>query len=262
MARILITGSTDGFGFEAARQLIERKHEVYLHARSQERAEEVKAKCPGAAGVFIADLTTVAETRKLAEEVNAIGGTFDAVILNAGLLYGPYRKTTDLGVPSSIFVNLVAPYLLAALIKPPKRLIFVASVLHHEAKTDLKDIFWLEREEQWNDFQAYCDSKFHVVLLANAMARRLKNKNTSVISLHPGYVPTKLAGKDAPGKMQDGIETYIMLAEGDYDVTLTGAYFDPKRERVQPHALTADEDKQEAVVKACEDLTGVKFESS
>jgi NAD(P)-dependent dehydrogenase (short-subunit alcohol dehydrogenase family) len=259
MARILITGSTDGFGFEAARQLIERKHEVYLHARNQERAEEVKAKCPGAAGVLIADLTTVTETRKLAEEANAIGGTFDAVILNAGLLYGPYRKT-DLGVPASVFVNLVAPYILAALIKPPKRLIFVASVLHHEARTDLKDIFWLERgEQEWNDFQAYCDSKFHVVLLVKAMARRFKN---SVIALHPGYVPTKLAGKDAPGKMQDGIETYIMLAEGDYDTSLTGAYFDPKRERVQPHALTADENKQEAIVKACEDLTGLKLESS
>ncbi|KAM0539730.1 hypothetical protein ACHAO7_011889, partial [Fusarium culmorum] len=104
MARILITGSTDGFGFEAARQLIERKHQVYLHARNQERADEVKTKLPGAAGVLIADLTTVAETRKLADEANAIG-TFDAVILNAGLLYGPFRKS-DLGVPASVFVNL------------------------------------------------------------------------------------------------------------------------------------------------------------
>jgi NAD(P)-dependent dehydrogenase (short-subunit alcohol dehydrogenase family) len=259
MARILITGSTDGFGFEAARQLIERKHEVYLHARNQERADEVKAKCPGAAGVLIADLTTVAETRKLADDANAIG-TFDAVILNAGLLYGPFRKS-DLDVPASVFVNLVSPYILAALLKQPKRLIFIASVLHHEADTGLKDIFWLERgEKEWKDFQAYCDSKFHVVLLVNAMARRFKN--TSVIAVHPGYVPTKLAGNGATDKMEDGIETYVMLAEGDYDTSLTGAYFNPKRERAQPHALTADQDKQEAVVKACEDLTGVKLESS
>ncbi|KAL4728691.1 Short-chain dehydrogenase chry4 [Fusarium chlamydosporum] len=259
MVRILITGSTDGFGFEAARQLIERKHEVYLHARSEQRAEEVKEKCPGAAGVLIADLTTVSETRKLAEEANAIG-TFDAVILNAGLLYGPFRKS-DLGVPASVFVNLVAPYMLAALLKQPKRLIFIASVLHHEADTSLKDIFWLERgEQQFKDFQAYCDSKFHIVLLVNAIARRFSN--SSVIAVHPGYVPTKLAGKDAPGKMEDGIETYVMLAEGDYDTTLTGAYFDPKRERAQPHALTANQDMQEAVVRACEDLTGLKIESS
>ncbi|CAF3540004.1 unnamed protein product [Fusarium graminearum] len=258
MARILITGSTDGFGFEAARQLIERKHQVYLHARNQERADEVKTKLPGAAGVLIADLTTVAETRKLADEANAIG-TFDAVILNAGLLYGPFRKS-DLGVPASVFVNLVSPYIFAALLNPPKRLIFIASVLHHEADTSLKDIFWLERgEKEWKDFPAYCDAKFHVVLLVNAIARRFKD--TSVIAVHPGYVPTKLAGQDAPGKMEDGIETYVMLAEGDYDTSLTGVYFDPKKERAQPHALTADLDKQEAVVKACEELTGIKLPS-
>ncbi|CEI70766.1 hypothetical protein FVEN_g752 [Fusarium venenatum] len=259
MARILITGSTDGFGFEAARQLIERKHQVYLHARNQQRADEVKTKLPGAAGVLIADLTTVAESRKLAEEVNAIG-TFDAVFLNAGLFHGPFRKS-DLGVPASVFVNLVSPYIFAALLTPPKRLIFIASVLHHEADTSLKDIFWLERGEKgWDEFPAYCDAKFHIVLLVNALARRLKN--TSVIAMHPGYVPTKLSDPNAPDKMEDGIETYVMLAEGDYDTTLTGVYFDPKRERAQPHALTADQDKQEAVVKACEDLTGVKLQSS
>ncbi|KAM0203940.1 hypothetical protein ACHAQD_007342 [Fusarium lateritium] len=260
MGRILITGSTDGFGFEAARQLVERKHEVYLHARSQERAEQVKEKCPGAAGVLIADLTTVAETRKLAEETNAIG-TFDAIILNAGLLYGPFRKT-EIGVPAQVFVNVVAPYILTCLLKHPKRLIFIASVLHHETKnTDIKDIFWLERgDKDWADFQAYCDSKFHVVLLANAVARRFKD--TSVTSVHPGYVPTKLAGKDAPGKLEDGVETYVMLAEGDYDTSLTGAYFDPKKERGQAHALTSDENLQEAVVKACEEITGLKLDGA
>ncbi|KAF4994530.1 hypothetical protein FGRMN_5739 [Fusarium graminum] len=260
MARILITGSTDGFGFEAARQLVEKKHEVYLHARSQERADEVKAKCPGAAGVLIADLSTVAETRKLADDANAIG-TFDAIILNAGLLYGPFRKT-DLDVPSQVFVNFVAPYMLACLLKHPKRLIFIASVLHHETKnTDIQDIFWTQRgDNDWNPFQAYCDSKFHLVLLANAIARRFKD--TSVISVHPGYVPTKLAGKDAPGKLEDGVETYVMLAEGDYDTSLTGAYFDPKKERGQAHAVTSDENLQEAVVKACEQLTALKLEGS
>lgn len=63
-----MTGSTDGFGLEAARQLVQRSHTVYLHARNQERAADAKAKCPGAAGVLIADLSSMAETRKLAEE--------------------------------------------------------------------------------------------------------------------------------------------------------------------------------------------------
>jgi NAD(P)-dependent dehydrogenase (short-subunit alcohol dehydrogenase family) len=257
MARILITGSTDGFGLEAARQLVQRGHTVYLHARSQGRADDAKAKCPGAAGVLIADLTSETETRKLAKEANAIG-TFDAVILNAGLLYGPFRKTPETGVPAMVFVNVIAPYILSCLLKRPKRLIFIASVLHREANTNVKDIFWLERgEEDFQDFSAYCDSKFHVMLLANAVARRFKC--TSVTAVHPGYVATKLGGQGGTDKLEDGVETYVMLAEGDYDQSLTGVYFEPKKKIGEPLAATADENSQEAVVKACEDITGLRL---
>ncbi|PKY03327.1 putative short chain dehydrogenase/ reductase [Aspergillus campestris IBT 28561] len=255
MARILITGSTDGFGLEAARQLVQRNHTVYLHARNQERAAAAQAKCPGAAGVLIADLTSVAETRKLAEQANAIGA-FDAVILNAGMLSGPFRKTPDTGVPAMVFVNVIAPYILACLLTQPKRLVFIASVLHREADTDVKDIFWFQRgEEQFRDFPAYCDSKLHVILLANAVARRFKG--TSVTAVHPGWVATKMGGQSATGKMEDGLETYVMLAEGDYDQSLTGVYFDPKRQIGEPLPLTADENLQEVVVKACQDVTGL-----
>lgn len=257
MGRILITGSSDGFGLEAARQLVQRGHTVYLHARSQTRADETLAKCPGAAGVLIADLATVAATRKLAEEANAIG-TFDAIILNAGLLYGPFRKTADTGVPAMVFVNVLAPYILSALLTPPKRMVYIASVLHQQAVTDLKDIFFLERgESQFHDFSAYCDSKFHVMLLANAVARRWKD--TSVTSVHPGYVATKLGGAGGTDKLEDGVETYVMLAEGDYDQSLTGVYFEPKKKLGQALAETADEQLQETVVKACEDITGIKL---
>jgi NAD(P)-dependent dehydrogenase (short-subunit alcohol dehydrogenase family) len=259
MVRILITGSTDGFGLEAARQLVQRNHTVYLHARNHERAEDAEVKCPGAAGVLIADLTSVTETRKLAEEANSIG-VFDAVILNAGLLYGPFRKTPDTGVPAMPFVNVVAPYILACLLQKPKRLIFIASVLHREANTNLKDIFWFERgEKEFQDFQAYCDSKFHVMLLANAVARRFNS--TSVTSVHPGYVATKLGGEGGTDKLEDGVETYVMLAEGDYDQSLTGVYFEPKKHIGASLAETANEDLQEVVVKACEDLTGLRLEA-
>lgn len=260
MVRILITGSSDGFGLEAARQLVQRGHSVYLHARSEERAAEATAKCPGAAGVLVADLTTVAETRKLANEANAIG-VFDAVILNAGLLYGPFRKTPDYGVPALVFVNVIAPYILTCLLKQPKRLIYIASILHRQADTDVKDIFFLERGEQgFQDFPAYCDSKLHVMLLANAAARQLKG--TSIISVHPGYVATKLGGKGATDKLEDGVETYVMLAEGDYDQSQTGVYYEPKKKLAEPLAAAEDESLQEIVVKACKEITGLELGAS
>lgn len=158
-----------------------------------------------------------------------------------------------------VFVNIIAPYILSCLLQPPKRLIFIGSILHREAtNTDAKDIFWLERgEKEFKDFPAYCDSKFHVILLANAAAKRLKD--TSVTAMHPGWVPTKIGGEDATDKLEDGDETYVMLAGGDYDQSLTGVYFDPKKKVGQPLALTADENLQEVVVEACENVTGFKL---
>ncbi|KAF4962231.1 hypothetical protein FSARC_9683 [Fusarium sarcochroum] len=257
MARIFITGSADGFGIVAARQLVERNHEVYLHARNSQRAADAKAQCPGAAGVFIADLALVEETKRLAKEVNAVG-TFDAIIHNAGMLYGPFRRTPDTGLPAMVAVNVLAPYILTCLLTPPKRLIYIASQLHKEADTHVKDIFWLERgEAEFQDFPAYCDSKLHVMLLANAVARRFKD--TSVLSVHPGWVATKIGGGGAPDKLEDGVETYVMLAEGDYDQSLTGKYFEPKKQLGLPLAECDEIDLQKGVVDACEKVAGLKL---
>ncbi|KAL9564640.1 hypothetical protein ACKAV7_011092 [Fusarium commune] len=257
MARILITGSADGLGLEAARQLVKRNHTVYLHARNARRAAEAKANCPGAAGAFAADLTLVSETKRLAEEVNAVG-TFDAIIHNAGMMAGPFRKTPDTGIPAQTAVNLLAPYILTCLLTPPKRLIYIASQLHAEADTSVKDIFWLERgESQFQDFPAYCDSKLHVMLLANAVAGRFKN--TSVMSVHPGWVATKLGGEDGPDKLEDGVDTYVMLAEGDYDQSLTGKYFEPKRKLAKPTPQCNEVELQERIIDACESLVGLKL---
>jgi NAD(P)-dependent dehydrogenase (short-subunit alcohol dehydrogenase family) len=144
MVRVLITGSADGLGLEAARQLVKRGHTVYLHARNEKRAADARAACPGAAGVLTADLSNLAENRKLADEANAIG-QFDAVILNAGMLSGPFRRTPDTGIPAMVFVNVAAPYMLTCLLRRPKRLVYISSQLHRQGDTSLEDIFWLKR---------------------------------------------------------------------------------------------------------------------
>ncbi|KAH6652519.1 putative short chain dehydrogenase/ reductase [Truncatella angustata] len=257
MVRVLITGSADGFGLEAARQLIKRNHTVYLHARNQKRAEDAKTACPDAAGVFVADLSVMAEIHNFAKEVQSVG-ELDAIIHNAGMLYGPFRKTADSGVPAMAAVNVLAPYMLACLLPIPKRLIFIASQLHRQANTNVDDIFWQQRgEADFQDFQAYCDSKLHVILLTNAVARRFPG--VSVLSVHPGWVATKLGGEGAPDKLEDGVETYVGLAEGDYDQSLTGAYFEPKMRLGEPLAVSKDVTLQEKVVEACEAVSGLKL---
>ena len=84
MSRVLITGSAQGLGLLAARQLIERGHEVVLHARNPARARDARAAAPGAAGVVVGDLGSIEQTRQVAAQANA-SGRFDAVIHNAGV---------------------------------------------------------------------------------------------------------------------------------------------------------------------------------
>ncbi|PWY95731.1 NAD(P)-binding protein [Aspergillus sclerotioniger CBS 115572] len=253
MGRILVTGSADRLGLKAARRLVQRGHTVYLHARNEKRALDTKSACPGAAGVLTADLSNLAKTLQLAKEANAIGN-FNAIIHNAGMLDGPFRKTPDTGIAS---VNVLAPYVLSCLMRPPKRIVYIASCWDTESSFRLvEDVFRFRRGEAgFRDFPAYCDSKFHVMLLANAVARRFKN--TTVSSVHPGWVATKPGGQGAPDSLEDGVATYVMLAEGCDAPNQPGRYFDPKKKVGTPLPATADVQLQEKLVKACEDVTGL-----
>src|SRR5579871_3905670 len=144
MARVFITGSADGLGLMAAQLLLEQKHSVVLHARNAARAKQAAAAAPGAETTLIADLSSLDETRALAEQVNKLG-EFDAVIHNAavGLREKP-TKTAD-GIPHVFQINTLAPYVLTALIHPPKRLVYMSSGLHRSASTSLDDLLWAKR---------------------------------------------------------------------------------------------------------------------
>ena len=108
MLRIFITGSTDGLGRAAAGVLMGEGHDVVLHARTRERAAAFGGLAPGAAGVVIGDLSSAAETRELADQVNGIG-RMDAVIHNAGIYLEPSRATTADGHAKTLAVNTLAP---------------------------------------------------------------------------------------------------------------------------------------------------------
>ena len=175
MARVFITGSSDGLGRMAGQLLVGQGHAVVLHARNEKRALETRTAVPEAEAVVLGDLSSMAQTRKVAEQVNALG-SFDAVIHNAGVGYrAPSRVATEDGLPREFAVNTLAPYILTALIgrspgQKPKRLIYLTSGLHQNGDASLKDLAWENR--RWQGTQAYSDTKFHDVLLAFGIARR------------------------------------------------------------------------------------------
>ena len=77
MARVFITGSSDGLGLMVGRLLADQGHKVVLHARNDARAADAKKALPEAEAVVVADLASIAATKDLAGQVNALGA-FDA----------------------------------------------------------------------------------------------------------------------------------------------------------------------------------------
>jgi NAD(P)-dependent dehydrogenase (short-subunit alcohol dehydrogenase family) len=253
MARVFITGSSDGLGRMAAQLLIEQGHQAVLHARTEQRARETRSLVPGAEAVVIGDLASIAQTKKVAEQVNALGA-FDAVIHNAAVGYQePQRITTEDGLPHVFAVNTLAPYILTALIRKPKRLVYLSSGLHRNGDATLKDLTWESRD--WQGTQVYSDSKFHDVLLAFAMARRWPGVLSN--ALEPGWVPTKMGGPQAPDDLDQGHRTQVWLAASDdAAATVTGEYFFHQKLR-KPTAATRSVEKQEELLAACQRLSGI-----
>jgi len=255
MARIFITGSSAGLGLMAAQLLISRSHEVVLHGRNQERADAALAAAPGAAAAVTGDLARLSEMRSVAGQVNRFG-RFDAVIHNAGVGYREARRIeTEDGFPHVFAINVLAPYILTALIERPERLVYLSSGMHYGAGPHLEDLLWTKRP--WRGSEAYAESKLHDVLLAFAVARRWPDVRSN--ALEPGWVPTRMGGPGAPGDLSKAHLTQAWLAtSGDPLALSTGTYFYHQHSR-EPNPVTRDERIQDRLLEACAEFSGVSL---
>ena len=254
MPRVFITGSTDGLGRAAAGALIGDGHDVVLHARTRDRAAALSDLAPDAAGVVTGDLSSAAETRDVAGQVNRIG-RMDAVIHNAGVYLEPSRGTTADGHATTLAVNTLAPYLLTALTDRPDRLIYLSSGLHHAGAGagSLRDIDWTSRP--WNAAQAYAESKLHLTALALTLARAWPDVLSNAVD--PGWVPTRMGGPSATGDLQMGHLTQTWLAAShDPAATVSGGYW-YHRQRQAPAPQARDPAFQDQLLDRLAALTGV-----
>lgn len=255
MARIFITGSADGLGLMAGQLLASQGHSVVLHARNEVRARDARTALPQATAVVVGDLSTIAAMRTVADQANSLG-RFDAVIHNVGIGYRePRRVTTEDGLSQLWAVNVLAPYVLTALIKRAARLVYLSSGMHIGGDASLEDLQWENR--LWNGSQAYADTKFHNVLLAFGVARRWPDVLCN--ALEPGWVPTRMGGSGAPDDLSKAHLTQAWLATSDDPAAkVTGGYFYHQQpRRVNPS--TQDEQLQERLLDDCRGISGIKL---
>jgi NAD(P)-dependent dehydrogenase (short-subunit alcohol dehydrogenase family) len=253
MSRVFITGSTDGLGLMAARLLIEQGHQVVLHARSAARAADARRSLPAAEAAVTGDLSSIAQTRELAEQVNRLGH-FDAVIHNAGVGYRePRRIETEDGLPHVFVINVLAPYILTARINRPERLVYLSSGMHRGANASLDDIQRIRR--RWQGSEAYAESELQDVLLAFAVARLWPDVLSN--ALEPGWVPTKMGGASAPDDMDQAHRTQVWLAvSNDPKALVSGKYFYHLRQRTADPAVD-DIARQDRLLDICRQLSGI-----
>lgn len=249
MVRVFITGSSDGIGQKAAALLADQGHQVVLHARNPSRAEAARAAVPAAHAVTVADLSSISETKQLARDAQA-HGPYDAIIHNAGIGYGATssRQVTPDGISAVFAVNTLAPYILSCLMdRPGSRILYMSSDSHWGGDGSLRGV---------TQSHSYGDSKLHDVMLAKAFARRWPDIQS--VSMHPGWVRTKMGGMAAPGSADKSARALADWAAGQRALAkLPSGAFTTVRGEESPHADSESVKKQEELMAICKETSGV-----
>ncbi len=238
MAKIFITGSSDGIGLEAAKELISLGHEVVLHARDKNKAKELESSFTNIK-VLIGDLNKLDEIKQLVKELNS-QDRFDTIIHNAGVL-DENKKT--------IFrVNVLAAYILTALTKKPKQLIYIGSNMHPQGEILLEELL-LEKKVD------YSTSKLLILMMSLAISRYWKD--VCVTTVDPGWVKTKMANYKAPDSLKDGSATQVWLASNN-NINFTGKYFYHLKE-TNYSSKADDTEAQDKLIHIYEKISGINF---
>ncbi len=245
---VVVTGASNGIGLETALGLARLGASVALVARDGAKGEAALAavrQAPGGgeASLFLADLGSLAQVRRLAGELAAALPRIDVLLNNAGAM-NMTRKTSAEGYELTFAVNHLAPFLLTTLLLPrlrassAARVVTVSSEAHRMAPLDFAD---LHAERGYSPMKVYGRSKLANVLFANELARREAAVTSN--SLHPGVVATGF-GRNDPGWMrvlvtlgrpflmspEKGARTSVWATSAPELAGVTGRYFKDRRE--------------------------------
>jgi retinol dehydrogenase-14 len=260
-ATVLITGGTGGIGRAAATALAAMGACVAITGRDRARAEAAAAAIRTASGnptvdVFVADLSSQAEVRRLAAEVLAEHPRLDVLINNVGGFWAHRHVTAD-GLERTFALDHLAPFLLTDLLlerlvaSAPARIVTVSSAARSMGTIAFDD---LQGERHYSGSRAYDQSKLANVMFTYELARRLEGTGVTATALHPGMTDTAFSAED-PARLfaplvavmrpfmrspERGADTAVYLASSVAVEGITGSYFVDRRARkTQPSTYDA-----------------------
>ena len=264
---ILITGSTDGIGLEAAKSLYSQGHHILLHGRSDTKlkaAEKALSElsADGRVESYLADLSRMADVETLGQAIVANHEQLDVVINNAGV-FRTADTFTDDGLDIRFAVNTFAPYLLTQrllpLLRPGARVVNLSSAA--QSPVNLEALAGRARiSDQLN---AYAQSKLALTMWSRTMAHLHKNRALVFVATNPGSLLATnmvregfgMAGKD----IRIGAEILVRAALSDEFAAASGLYFDNDKGRfASPHRDALDRKKTERVVRVIETVLAGK----
>jgi NAD(P)-dependent dehydrogenase (short-subunit alcohol dehydrogenase family) len=276
---VLITGATNGIGKVAALELAKKGATVVIVGRNQTKTSETVTEIKAQSGnpnieMIVADLSSIAEVRKVAEAFKAKHSRLDVLINNAGAIFSSRQETVD-GYEMTFAFNHLAYFLLTNLLldtlkaSAPARIINVSSDAHTGGKVNFDD---LNAKNSWSmvGMGAYSNSKLENIMFTYELARRLEGTGVTANVLHPGLVNTGF-NKNNGGLMrfamrilgsfsltpEQGADTIIYLASSPEVEGVSGKYWD-KRKDVKSIDASYDISAQQRLWAVSADMTGLK----
>jgi NAD(P)-dependent dehydrogenase (short-subunit alcohol dehydrogenase family) len=261
----VITGSTDGVGRVVAQRLAAAGAHVIVHGRNVERGQQVVDDITahrGRARFIAADLSSMAEVRRLAKEIERSSDRLNLLINNAGIGTGGgrgHRETSLDGYELRFAVNYLSGFLLTSLLLPrlktsaPARIVNVASV--GQQAIDFDDVMLTQG---YSGGRAYMQSKLAQVMFTFDVARETAGAGVTVNCLHPAtYMNTTMvrqAGVTPWSTVEEGAEAILNLAISPELEGKSGLYFDGLHEsRANPQAY--DEEARRSLAELSQQLT-------
>src|SRR4028118_716872 len=270
----LVTGGTSGIGKATAMALSAMGADVVAVGRDRERGEraaaEIRAQTGGRVDLALADLSSQAEVRALAEEFKRRYDRLDVLVNNAGLVQSTRTETAD-GLESTFAINHLAPFLLTNLLlgmlqqSVPSRVVTVSSEAERWGNIDFDD---LQSKKNYRGFPVYGMTKLANIMFTYELAERLEGTGVTATCMHPGAVNTRF-GTHNRGPMtilfrafkpfmrtpEQGADTVIWLASSPDVEGVSGRDYSD-RQPIEPKKIANDPAARRRLWEESERLTG------